>query len=109
MSDQHDIETFLERIKSEGRSSPAGIHWHKFYEHLQSRKLPGSVDPPVPMILAASGESNASKHHRLSQQLQWALQNECLGDAITYLEELGADCWNLGTEDRWFEESYWKP
>lgn len=62
-------QAFLDQVKSEGRSSPEGIYWHNFYEFLKARKVrPESSDPPVPLILAAASESDASKHHRLSSQ-----------------------------------------
>ncbi len=61
------IEQFLNEIKLEGRASPAGFHWHQFYKFLQSRKTESASDPPIPLILAASGESNARKHERLAQ------------------------------------------
>lgn len=65
------IEAFLGALKKEGRSSP--VDWSRFYLLLQSKKKSGQKDPPVPLILAACGESDASKHHRLLSQLDWAL------------------------------------
>ena len=78
------IISFLATLKTEGRSSPCD--WHRFYEFLAAKKLPNKRAPPVPMILAAFGESDASKHRRLGEQLEWALENNCLDEAIQYLE-----------------------
>jgi hypothetical protein len=100
------IERFLSAVKSAGRSSPAGLHWHEFYEFLRARKQTGLGDPPVPLILAASGESSASKHSRLSGQLEWALENGCIDEAIRYLERIPVEKWNSCLLDQWGRTSY---
>ena len=46
------IEQFLNEIRLEGRSSPAGIHWYQFHRFLQSRKTESEDDPPVNLIRA---------------------------------------------------------
>ena len=91
------IEQFPNEIRLEGRSSPAGIHWHQFHQFLQSRKTESEGDPPVPLILGASGESNARKQERLAQQLEWALQHGILEEAIRFLQQIRS---SIGTEDR---------
>ncbi len=98
------IEAFLAALKKEGRSSP--VDWPRFYLLLQSKKQSGQNDPPVPLILAACGESDASKHHRLSSQLDWALANDCLDDAIHYLEHVPAEQWNSCPLELWHQDSY---
>lgn len=100
------IETLLAALKAEGRSSPAGHKWHLFHVFLQSKKRPGNKGPPMPLILAASGESDASKHRRLSEQLAWALDNACLQEAFDFLGHLPADEWNVCPPDQWHQESY---
>jgi hypothetical protein len=100
------IERFLGAIKAEGRSSPAGMSWQKFYDFLRNKGQPGAKKPPVPLILAASDESDASKHVRLSGQLEWARENGCLDEAIGYLEAIPADQWNTCPLDRWEQDSY---
>jgi hypothetical protein len=100
------IERFLGEIKAEGRSSPAGMSWQKFHEFLRSKGQPGAQRPPVPLILAAADEPDASKHARLSSQLEWALQNDCLDEAIGYLEAIPANQWNTCPVDRWEQDSY---
>lgn len=100
---------FLARIKSKGLSSPAGVHWKEFHELLTRHRV--SVDstmPPVPFILAASGESNRSKHQRLSVQLDWAIANHCFDEAIDFLDGFDDDDWNSGTQDEWGRDSYWR-
>lgn len=100
------IERFLNTIKTEERSSPTGMYWQEFYEFLQSNSPSGTNKPPVPLILAASGESDTAKHARLCSQLQWALENQCLEEAIHYLERLSGDKWNSGPLERWDQNSY---
>jgi hypothetical protein len=81
------IDQFLSDLKAGGRSSPAGDYWQRFYKLLQTKIKAGHGNPPVPMILAASGESDDSKHRRLASQLQWALENGCLEAALKYLQD----------------------
>jgi hypothetical protein len=100
------IERLLSAIKAEERSSPAGIHWQEFYAFLMTKRQPGRKNPPVPLILAASCESDCSKHARLSSQLGWALDNDCLDEAIRYLEEIPVNQWNSCPLERWDDDSY---
>jgi hypothetical protein len=100
------IERFLGAIKAEGRSSPTGMYWHEFYEFLQTKTRSGKKKSHPPLILAASGESDSTKHGRLHDQLEWALDNECVDEAIHYLKELSADCWNSGSSEGWNADSY---
>lgn len=60
----------------------------------------------MPLILAASGESEDSKHSRLSTQLEWALENGCLEEVIRYLEAIPVEKWNSRALDQWHRESY---
>ena len=103
------IESFLNAIKAESRSSPAGVYWQEFYAFLQTKKQEYQDDPPIPLILAASGESDASKHRRLSSQLEWATKNGCIDEAIRYLEDIPNEQWNSGTLEQWEQDSYWSP
>ena len=108
--DEPTIEQFLSRIRAEGRSSPAGQYWAAFHKLLSSRVgRTGGRRPPMPLILAASGESNAAKHARLAEQLQWAHANGGLAEAMEFLETLEADKWNEGGAETWHQESYWRP
>jgi hypothetical protein len=101
----HDpIKQFLVDLKGDGRHSPTD--WHPFYMFLKARKgrtlgfeeprftlgpprigaEPWRNEPARPLILAASGESAASKHARLGEQLYWAHAHGCLGEALRYLK-----------------------
>ena len=100
------IDDFLNAIRAEGRSSPAGTHWHEFYEFLQARAKPGQPGPKAPLILAASGESNGTKHDRLRVQLEWANEACCLEEAIGYLQRIPVDDWNSGNRECWDKDSY---
>jgi hypothetical protein len=100
------IEQFLNEIRLDGRSSPAGFHWHRFFEFLQTKKTESRGDPPVPLILAAAGESNARKHERLAQQLEWALRHSILEEAIRFLQQIPVDRWNRGPLSTWNTDTY---
>lgn len=100
------IAAFLKRIKADERSSPSGMHWNDFFLFLREFKRSGEPDPPVPLILAASGESHASKHLRLQKQLEWASDHDCLEEAIDLLRNLSPDKWNSGHLDTWSKEYY---
>ena len=98
------IEQFLVALKADGRSSPKD--WHRFHLFLERKKQPGQKFPPVPLILAASDESNATKHHRLSAQLYWAQENGCIEDALYYLSNIPAGEWNSCPSEQWNQDSY---
>lgn len=101
------INDFLERIKSEGRSSPAGWQWERFHKLLCRHGCRvGSERPPVPLILAASGEANSSKHQRFAEQLYWAQANGALTEALEFLAELRPDQWNHSTAENWHRSAY---
>ena len=98
------IEEFLAALKADGRSSPKD--WHRFHQFLQSKKQAGQKDPPVPLILAASDESNATKHQRLSAQLYWAQENGRIEDALRYLSDIPMEEWNSCPLEKWNQDSY---
>lgn len=98
------LEAFLNGLQDQGRSSPSD--WQQFYLFLKSKKSANQPNPPVPLILAASGESDANKHRRLAEQLQWAVDNNCLYDAIRYLEDIPAEQWNKSSREQWNQDSY---
>jgi hypothetical protein len=100
------IEDFLDSLKSDGRSSPAGVSWKQFHEFLCARKRPGRSEPPIPLILGASGEPDAAKHQRLSEQLRWALDNDCLEEAIQRLRAIPPDKWNTSPINTWHQHTY---
>lgn len=107
--DEQSITSLLEQIKAEGRSSPAGQHWMAFHEVLRRHAARiGVSPPPVPFILAASGESDSSKHKRLEEQLRWAHANGALTEALEFLRGLRPDQWNSGTAENWHRSSYWE-
>jgi hypothetical protein len=101
------IEAFLADCKAAGRSSPAGMAWHEFWTWLSAAKPADADGPPVPLILAASGESDASKHSRLRKQLDWADRHGLLDVALSWLADLPAERWNTGRLDSWHADSYW--
>ena len=53
------------------------------------------------LILAASSESNQSKHERLSEMLSWAIRHSCLDAALAFLEKLPEENWNTGSHEDW--------
>ena len=108
--DEAPIESFMDRIKADGRSSPTGIHWKSFHDLLcrQAVRL-GAKRPPVPLILAASGEASSSKHQRLGEQLRWAQANGVLAEALEFLHQLQPDHWNQVATADWYRSGYWQP
>jgi hypothetical protein len=100
------IGAFLGALKEQGRSSPAGMHWQRFYEFLLAKRRQDQGKPPVPLILAASGESDASKHRRLGDQLHWAEANGCLNEALRCLTDMPAEDWNTCPLAQWNQDSY---
>lgn len=82
------------------------MSWQRFFDSLRARKGAGASDPPVPLILAASGESNSSKLERLAAQLDWAFDNGRLDEALTALQSIPPEQWNVGPFDGWDVDSY---
>jgi hypothetical protein len=101
------ISGYLATLKQQGRSSPAGIPWHRFFEMLCAHKRADGSNPPVPLILAASGASNANKHERLGAQLDWARENDCLEQAMAALTAIPPEQWNAAPSERWDEDCYY--
>lgn len=101
-----NAEVFLAALKTQGRSSPAGIAWAEFHRFLAQKRMADQPAPPVPLILAASGASNATKHERLAEQLKWADMNAILDEAIRYLEAIPTERWNVGSLESWTRENY---
>jgi len=95
------IDSVLNKLKEVGRSSPFGIHWQDFYILLKGHQKPREPNPPVPLILAGSVFSNATKHQRLTNQLEWAMEHDCLEKALKFLEALHPDEWNSAHPLRW--------
>jgi hypothetical protein len=62
----------------------------------------------MPLILAASGEADSTKHQRLGEQLHWAQEHGVLVEALQFLNALQPDQWNWGTAENWHRSSYWK-
>ncbi len=100
------IDRFLDKIRSEGRSSPAGQHWHRFWNWLVDHAPAGAGRPPAPLILAAAGESDAVKHDRLRAQLIFAHDHGCAEQAIDWLTALAPDHWNRGSAASWHRSNH---
>ncbi len=98
------IEEFLVALKADGISCPKA--WHEFYLLLKTKKQKDRKDPPVPLILAASMESYATKHRRLSDQLYWAHENGCLDEVLRYLKDIPSEDWNSRPLGEWHLEGY---
>jgi len=95
------ITAYLARCRNAGRSSPDGSAWHDFWTRLSAAKPAGMSNPPVPLILAASGESHGSKHRRLREQLEWADRSGLLDLALSWLSAVPPDKWNVAGLDDW--------
>jgi hypothetical protein len=99
----------LAECKIAGRSSPAGLAWHEFWCWLSAGKPAGATNPPIPLILAASGESDASKHLRLRQQLEWADRHNLLDEALARLVAIPVEQWNVSSLESWNQDSHAPP
>ena len=100
------VEYILTSIKKEGISSPTGMYWNDYFLFLKKNKDHKDSDPSVPLILAASGESDASKHYRLSEQLYWAADYNCLDEAIEFLKNLSSEKGDSGSFEGWNKTGY---
>jgi hypothetical protein len=107
LMDEDLIDNFLARLKTEGRSSPLGQHWARFHSLLCGHAGPVPASrPPVPLILAASGESDHTKHRRLAEQLRWAQTNGVLKESLQFLVNLQPDQWNECAAKDWSRSNY---
>jgi hypothetical protein len=80
--------------------------WQEFWLQLSATKQINGDYPPKPFILAASGESDASKQRRLREQLLWADQNGVLSQALSWLTAIPTERWNIGSVEQWNIDSY---
>lgn len=103
-SQRPTIDDFLRTLQVERRADPK--QWHQFWKFLSAKRMAGRPAPPVPLILAASGESPASKHARLASQLRWAEENNCAEEALHYLLSFPRGDWHVSSEAGWHSESY---
>ena len=106
MTDWSTAEMWLERIKSQHRSSPEGYAWHRFWKWLEHAAAQGAGEPPRPFILGASAESAASKFCRLRDQLRWAHDHGILAAALRWLDARPLEEWNICMPSRWRESFY---
>jgi hypothetical protein len=106
MSSLERINAFLDQIKSDGRSSPAGRHWNDFWKWLEKQVPNKTEQPAMPLILAASGVSDSTKHDRLREQLMFAERNGFAIEAIEWLSSLTLDDWNHGSESNWHKSFF---
>jgi hypothetical protein len=101
MTSLERVDTFLSEIKSDRRSSPSGRHWNDFCKWLE-KNVPNQIEkPPMPLILAASGASDATKHECLREQLLFAERHGFSIKAIKWLTTLPHGDWNHGSEGNW--------
>jgi hypothetical protein len=104
--DKKVIDQYLASLRADGISSPAGMHWHDFWNWICKNSKVDSPLPPMPLILAASGESNDVKHRRLGEQLQFALAFGFGGEAIDWLKRLPKANWNYCHPADWHKSGY---
>ena len=135
MDPASDRKNLLIELKKRGYSSPAGIHWSKLHRMLvrlgrvatdgdpigtvfPSDDLFFSSDDPMntlsskdkcpnPLILGGDMASDAVKHKRLIEQLDWAERHGCLGQALSYLKNLDDSSWNQSPHEKWSDEHPW--
>lgn len=88
------IEQVLSQMQSEGRYSLVGQSWMEFDDFLSTHQTYTSIEPPVPLILASSGELNGTKRYRLRDPLKWAARHGLLPAALIWLDRLPFSEWN---------------
>lgn len=99
---------FLESIRTDNRSSPAGMHWENLRKHLvRSAKIETKYKLLNPLILGGDIASHAEKHLRLSEQLDWAEAHGCLDEALTFLTALPPTAWNVSAGVDWHYDHPW--
>ena len=103
-----DKRQFLESIRSDNRSSPTGVHWESFRKLLvRSAKTDARYKLPNPLILGGDIASYADKYRRLSEQLDWAEDHGCLGEALVFLAKLPSGAWHTSDSSDWDKEHPW--
>lgn len=108
MSSRDQINNVLAQLLAQGCSAPIGKYWQPFYLWLKVHGQHRSDEPPpVPLILAASGCSNAMKQQRLGEQLEWAAKASILMEAFEQLRAVPVDGWSRGPLEKWHMEKEW--
>jgi len=93
------VEEILAKLAAEERVCPRADKWHELWLmllNLYEEGLGGDIGPPAPLVLAACGESNSSKHQCLADQLRYAKENGVLDKVVSFLMSLTADEWDCG-------------
>ncbi len=101
MTDWSTAEAWLERTKAANRSSPTAQAWHRFWQSLQRGVPSATRTPPMPIILAGSAASAASKFDQLREQLRWACDHDVLAEAIAWLDACPPNDWQTCDPTRW--------
>jgi hypothetical protein len=94
-----DIEAYLERLRRNGYSAPAGTYWADLFRILRSHQKAGELEPRNPLILGGAIASHKTKHARFREHLMWAYDNGCLDVVMQYLSDLEPDAWNRAQDD----------
>ena len=85
----HQLESFIEKIKSKGFICPDAKHWNDFYSIFNIK-----LELPKPLILAAWWHtSDIEKFERFLHQLKILEQNKLLDDALEFLNNLSNPDW----------------
>ena len=101
-------DAFLLAIKQKGKSSPSAKYWDQLCKLLQKHERSPETDRlKNPLILGGSIASDAHKHERLGEQLDWTIRHECFDEAMELLEKLPEDAWNTCPLNEWEEEHPW--
>lgn len=68
--------------------------WNELYNLLPERRQVGAGwEPPLPLILMASYESDMSKMNRLQVHIEWAAAHDALHQVADYLRGLPEEEW----------------
>lgn len=105
---ENEIANYLDMLRLDERSSPAGRHWETFRDHIIQRAPQDAKYFPPPLILAAAAESDASKLRRLGDQLAWAQEYGLLPVAFEFLNSLKIEEWDGGSAASWQQSYYFE-
>ena len=86
MTDEDRRQQFLAKIKSQGRSSPAGKYWAEFHALLKYHGRTGGCDATNVPDPCGIRRIESTKLDRLAQQLRWAIDHECFAQAVAFLD-----------------------
>lgn len=101
MNDFATAAAFLQSRAGKGYPCPRPQEWAQFYKLILRHRSEGAPTPPISLILGGASSTNASKAHRLEEQLRWAADHDCLEPALDFLLSLDDAQWVESPKEDW--------